>query len=202
MSDFWKTAAATFVGGATAVGLVAIPTFVWLPREFDELDAKISAAVEAAQAAEAASEATLDSIEAAVIASQDAGNRITRLSDAMSQHSAKPLLPARIVASSMAWSTLRNSSTSEDFYQAYASAYSIEGTKLFLDSLPQDISTKLIDNDLLTSFSHSDFGDFDVFYVEPAQFGELTKAEQDIILENLERYDINLQFVTRNDDAR
>ena len=44
MNDWLKTATATFAGGAVAIALVAIPTFVWLPREFDEIKVEAVAA--------------------------------------------------------------------------------------------------------------------------------------------------------------
>ena len=41
--EWFGRASATFVGGAVAIGLVAVPTFVWLPREFDGISDAIDA---------------------------------------------------------------------------------------------------------------------------------------------------------------
>lgn len=41
MEEWFKRASATFAGGAVAIGILAIPTFVWLPRELDGLSDRI-----------------------------------------------------------------------------------------------------------------------------------------------------------------
>ncbi|WP_299851593.1 hypothetical protein [uncultured Roseovarius sp.] len=46
MYQWIKTASATFAGGAVALGLLAIPTYLWLPREFDRLDSRLIAVEE------------------------------------------------------------------------------------------------------------------------------------------------------------
>ena len=72
--EWLKTASATFAGGAIAIGLVAIPTFVWLPREFDDLKTKVDAALVeaivakvAAEESRTASASTLEAIDDLVV---------------------------------------------------------------------------------------------------------------------------------------
>lgn len=70
-SDWIKTASATFAGGALAVSLVAIPTFIWLPSELADIkdgldEARAASNTSAKNSSDAleASNAAVDSIEA------------------------------------------------------------------------------------------------------------------------------------------
>lgn len=53
--QWFASASATFAGGAVAVGLVAIPSFVWFPREMDSLSARVDMSIEASNEAKDAS---------------------------------------------------------------------------------------------------------------------------------------------------
>lgn len=83
--DWIARASATFAGGVVAIGLVAVPTFVWLPREFDRLTTLMTEAKAAA--------------EAAATTSTEAKGQLERLVQSTARASAKPLVSFGNIAS-------------------------------------------------------------------------------------------------------
>lgn len=80
--DWLKTFSATFVGGMTALALVGLPTYVFLPREFDHLEQKIAGV-----------EQKLDMIQSAIGSSggSDVFSRLDTLVLAIARQSARPI---------------------------------------------------------------------------------------------------------------
>jgi hypothetical protein len=90
MNEWWKTASATFAGGVVAISLVAIPTFVFLPREFDALRTLSEASFEASEAAKNASIEARDSAVETV-------SKLDCLVIAIAQADAKPIVDERLI---------------------------------------------------------------------------------------------------------
>ncbi|MDZ7907138.1 MAG: hypothetical protein U5N10_02190 [Gemmobacter sp.] len=77
-NDWLTQASATFAGGVVAIGLVAVPTFVWLPREFDRLSSLMNEAKAAAVMASTTS--------------TDAKDQLDRLVQSTARAAAQPLV--------------------------------------------------------------------------------------------------------------
>ncbi|WP_296641675.1 hypothetical protein [Roseinatronobacter sp.] len=165
MSEWLKRASATFVGGAVAVGLVAIPTFVWLPREFDAINTKLDASV--MNSAEASQNS------AAVVAALEA----MRLSIARSD--AEPVNPVFLT---IVDGGLSVHDVAPDYIEKFV--------RLF----PESLVMSLYQGNKLVNFSYSDFGEQEWVFIERANFLALQADEQRQIIEILERSGVQFDF--------
>lgn len=169
MNDWLKTATATFAGGAVAIALVAIPTFVWLPREFDEIKV---------EAVAARNEANL-----ARIASQDAKatssltlERIDKLVVSIARMDAKAILGQTNIVGGVEY--LLNSNG--------------EANEVLSVLFPPDVAEIIVKSGTLSNFKHSKFEGVDWIFVDKDVFNEFTLSDQKLIEDSLER--INARF--------
>ena len=134
MSDWFKSASATFAGGGVAIALVAIPTFIWLPREFDEIKELAMAASSAANESRIASQESKN-------ASIEALERIEGLIISIARMDAEP------ISSFFAGGALQLSSS--------------QGQSIFLGGLiPKDVNALISGPEKMSDFLYSDFGLF------------------------------------------
>lgn len=171
MRDWMKTASATFAGGAVAIGLVAIPTYVWLPREFDDIRDQTELAVsEAAQAREAS------------IQSRDIGaevsDKIDTLIIAIASMDAEPVSSTSIALSA-------NGLT----FRGGSGAVSSQ----FAQLLPQDILVEIVDDGKISKFRYSSFNGQDWVFIDRASFSEFSFERQQAIETSFQRS--NVSFV-------
>jgi hypothetical protein len=164
IKDWFITASATFAGGAVAIALVAIPTFVWLPREFEDLYAQSTAARNesnlariASEEARAASVSTLDKIDNLIIA-------IARMD-------AKPMLDFLI----------------EGENGTFQLSLGGEIDNKFSALLPPDVFDLIAASGEMDSFKYSNFAGDDWVFIDAAAFNQFSLDEQRAIEESLER---------------
>lgn len=164
MNDWFKTASATFGGGALAIALVAIPTFVWLPREFDKIYVEASGAQDASKAAQAAS-------EEAKIASDSTLAQIDGLVVSIARMDAKPVVDFSIKSDSGAFQMSLGGGNAEIFNVLF----------------PPDVAEIIKNSGKTSDFKYSNFGGGNWVFVDEASFNEFTLEEQKLIETSLER---------------
>ena len=147
--DWIKTASATFAGGAVAIGLVAIPTYVWLPREFDRLGGEIAKAVMASEQASDNSSRVLE--------------EITLMKVSIARMDAKPI--------SEAFLTVVSNSVSANLIAPVHIAN-------FIELLPNDIVMHLYESRKISDFHYSSFGQKDWVFVPRRSFSSISAQQQ------------------------
>jgi hypothetical protein len=165
INDWFKTASATFVGGAIAIGLVAIPTFVWLPREFDDIKTKVDAALAEASVARVAS-------EEAKSASLSTLQGLDGLVVSIAKMDSTPIFDPSIKG------------YTGDVLFAGAGEKILKFNELF----PPDVLEMIQASGLVASFEYSNFGGKDWVFVSKAQFNQFSSEDQSKIEEALSRY--------------
>jgi hypothetical protein len=172
MNDWFKVASATFSGGAVAIALIAIPTFVWLPREFDEIQA----------GTKRAEENSLIAAESGMVAAENSlaiSERLESLVVAIARANAIPALkrdiPAEISGS----------------YAFSAGAYVEPG---FARLLPIDILGELVRSESIRAFYFSNFDGQDWVFVERSNYNTIPSELQQGIESSFELYDVQLNF--------
>lgn len=164
--EWFQRASATFVGGAVAIGVLAVPTFIWLPREFDDIrDALKEVSVAANNASTNAETAARNS--ETTVASQDA------LTLEIAKWQALPI---------GLYESLKTIGGEGFFGNGSRSHMSGE---LFLSYFPADVKQNLQSTALLSEFSFADFVGQEWIFVAGPKFNELTAEDQRIIQERL-----------------
>ncbi|NYS25026.1 hypothetical protein HUK65_08470 [Rhodobacteraceae bacterium 2376] len=165
MKDWLKTASATFAGGAVAIALVAIPTYVWLPREFDRLNDGISIAMDA-------------SVEAA----ENTSKLLTEISEmkfSIARMDAKPINEAFLLIVADGITT-----------NAIAPTYVTN----FIELLPNDLVLHLYQSNKLSDFHYSSFGQKDWVFVPRRSFSGISAQEQQQVIESFERSGVEFRL--------
>jgi hypothetical protein len=160
MNEWWKTASATFAGGVVAISLVAIPTFVFLPREFDALRTLSEASFEASEAAKNASIETRDSAVETV-------SKLDSLVIAIAQADAKP-----IVDDMFGNSNLMSSADAPNFFATH---------------LPSDVVEVIVASGELSKFRYSDFNGQEWVFIETSSFNQFSSEYQKLIEDGFSR---------------
>lgn len=171
--DFWKTASATFAGGAVAIGLVAIPTYVWLPREFDEITGKLDALAAQMTVLEATSSLTSE-------ASMDTVRSLAELISAIALANARPIGGER-------------DDTFGNDPRLVALAYPHRDH--FLSLLPVDIGQALVADGKLAAFRYSRFNNTDWVYSDTIDFNGLSSDLQSRIIQVFERQNVEFRLL-------
>jgi hypothetical protein len=166
--EWLKTASATFAGGAVAIGLVAIPTYVWLPREFDEIAGKLDSLGVQVASIEATSlqtsKAALDTVRA-----------LDNLVAAIALANARPV-------GGEADSVVAN--------DPLLVALAYPQRDQFLGLLPVDVGQTLVADGKLAAFRYSRFNDTDWVYSTSSDFNGLSSDLQTKIIEAFERQNV------------
>jgi hypothetical protein len=169
-SEWFRTASATFAGGAIAIALVAIPTYVWLPREFDDIRTKVDASLaesvlakDAASASKVASETTLSGIEGLIVS--------------IAKMDSKQVFNLPIEGG-MPLPYLLTSK---------------ENTNKFNALFPPDVLEMIKASGKGADFKYSNFGGKDWVFLTRSKFNEFSSEEQKKIEDALGRYDT--QFI-------
>lgn len=164
-------ASATFTGGAVALGLLAIPTYLWLPREFDALEERLDK-----------QEARMGQILTAVteardasLTTTDAATRTVESQEALVRELARARAVPIGAYDHIAWSRKLNAMTSVVEHSSPPSK------EVFLSFFPADVSKSITDRDLTSRFLYSDFVSAEWIFIEQTDFNELTSKEQDIV---------------------
>ncbi|MEP1587848.1 MAG: hypothetical protein ABJR46_11415 [Tateyamaria sp.] len=161
MSDWWKTASATFAGGAVAIGLVAVPTFVFLPREFDALE------IVGQQALKSSEESRIASIEA-----RDGVSELVTKFDSLiveiARADAKVVVPGK------------ESLFAGGFNEAFSAMAA---------AIPHDVVGLIAASEFGSAFKYSNFNGNDWIFVDSSAFNQFSSEEQKLIREGFENSD-------------
>ncbi|TVP74434.1 MAG: hypothetical protein EA339_00300 [Rhodobacteraceae bacterium] len=165
MKEWFKTASATFAGGAVAIALVAIPTYVWLPREFDRLNNGIITATEASVEAKENTTKLLD--------------EISEMKFSIARMDAKPINELFLLV-------VGDGVTANSIAPAYIAN--------FIELLPNDLVLHLYDNNKLSDFHYSNFGQKDWVFVPRRSFSGISAQQQQQLIESFERGDVEFRL--------
>ena len=169
MKEWIRTASATFAGGAVAIGLVAIPTYVWLPREFDEIRQVSELAAGEATLAKSASLESRDK-------STEVLSKIDGLVVAIASMDAEPVNSNAIVMTSNGL-VVRGGNSGID----------IQFTQL----LPQDVLREIVEAGKLSRFRYTSFNGDEWVFIDRASFNEFTFERQRELETSFERSDVS-----------
>lgn len=161
MKDWLKTASATFAGGAVAISLIAIPTFIWLPREFDSISTRLDLAIDASAEARDRSGQVLE--------------KLISMEIAIARMDAQRVLPQYFATLE---STIRVTALAPDI------------ARNFLQLLPADVLSSLHASDQIGLFLYSNFASQDWIFIERADFSSLESEVQRAIFESFERQNV------------
>ncbi|MCC5986296.1 MAG: hypothetical protein JJT95_01350 [Pararhodobacter sp.] len=161
MKDWLKTASATFAGGAVALSLLAIPTFIWLPREFDRISTRLEIAVEASTEARELSNRILE--------------KLNSMEFAIARMDAQPILPTYFASID---STVQ------------VTALAPEIARAFSQILPSDVLTSLHEANQIDLFFYSNFASQNWVFVNRTDFSTLEAELQRLIYESFERHNV------------
>lgn len=165
MLEWLKTASATFAGGAVAIGILAVPTFVWLPREFDSVNTRLASVESLQQAALDSTLAVLDKLNAMEIA-------IARMD-------AEPVLNTYFLSMN---GRIQLSPVAPPQFRA------------FTEALPADTLRALIASDNTEIFLYSNFASQNWVFISGSDFSSLDFEVQQSIFESFGRRDVNFNI--------
>jgi hypothetical protein len=163
--EWFKNASATFAGGAVAIALVAIPTYVWLPREFDRLNESISLAMEAS------------------IESRDNTSKLlTEISEmkfSIARMDAKPISEIFLLV-------VADGLTTNSIAPTYVTS--------FIELLPNDLVMHLYDSKKLSDFHYSNFGQKDWVFIPRRSFSGISAQQQQQLIDSFERSGVEFRL--------
>jgi hypothetical protein len=147
--------------------VLAVPTFIWLPREFDDIKTVLD------EVSVAANDASKNAAAAAVNSEKTAQSQ-----DALTLEIAKwQAVPIGLLDNIPA-------SMKEGFLVGNRSQSYMSG-EAFLSYFPADVKQNVQDAALLSAFSYADFVGSEWIFVAEPKFNELTAEDQRIIQERL-----------------
>ena len=167
--DWFKNASATFAGGAVAIGILAIPTYIWLPREFDDLRKSIDVTSHEAEQTKMFSEKSAE-------LGDDIVDRLTSLITSIARMDAKPLDPASLIL---------------DPTGSVILAQSDADAERFMELLPRDVLAEIIGDGALPHFLFSTFDGNNWVFIDPKPFSEFNFAQQRAIEQSFERSNVS-----------
>ena len=143
--------------------MVAIPTFIWLPREFDEIRGIATLAKDEAVQARLFSEESRN-------ASTSAGEKIDDLVIAIARMDAKPVDELILAADGITFSGKMN---------------------IFGKLLPPDVFGVVMSSGRVSDFMYSDFGGDTWIFIKKSSYLEFDLEQQKMIEDALARSDVN-----------
>lgn len=175
VSEWFKSASATFAGGGVAIALVAIPTFIWLPREFDEIKMLATSASAEASLSRAASLESRDASTAAL-------ERIDSLVVSIARMDAEPIFGTPMTS----WDELIAGS---DGNVLGADQLAADGKNINLFSIlfPPDVFEIIKASGTISNFKYSNFGGDDWVFVDQSSYSKFTLEQQKMIEDSLTR---------------
>lgn len=162
IKDWFKSASATFAGGAVAISLLAIPTFIWLPREFDAISTKLDMTLQVSTEARNNSQAAIEALESMKLS-------IAKMDSEQINELFISVASGEIVTHPLASNKLRD----------------------FTDLLPIDVLTRLISGKNVSLFSYSNFADRHWVFVDQSDFSKISAEDQRFIVDSFERSHVN-----------
>lgn len=155
-----------------ALALLAVPTFVWLPREFDIIGDNL----ETVEKSQIQSEGHINEL---LLGNERISQELLGLVKAIAQADAEPVGP-----------TGKNELVSDQYM-----AVMYPKKQDFLELLPVDIGEVLIEGGSLGRFLMSDFQGKKWIFILAEDFNALTSTVQEEIINSFDRQDVNFEVL-------
>lgn len=175
--DWFVQASATFAGGAVAIGLIAVPTYVWLPREFDQIHQQIGEV-------RAFSKSSSDMAAETIALSTETIESQRLLTQEIASWRAQPIGSLDIFLAQAGHIV-----PSGPMY-GWGSAGGIAdlpymSADTFLGMLPADVGESLSERSLVGKFAYTEFAGAKWIFVGGSDYNSLTTEMQEAIEERL-----------------